>query len=211
MKSTKRLFALFLALLLLTSATSVMAQETTATINGQVLDQSGAAVSGAEVKVTSLKTQETRTTTTGDDGYYTLTFITPGLYDFSVKVQGFKEFLNRSIELLVNDRKTINVQLEAGAVSEMVSVTAEAPIVQSTPTVGDVVDNRKVVEIPLNNRNFLQLITLVPGVTSDDTTESSIGLTSTTNISIAGNRRNSTNYLVDGVANVDVGSNITLL
>ena len=211
MKSTKRLFALFLALLLLTSATSVMAQETTATINGQVVDQSGAAVSGAEVKVTSLKTQETRTTTTGDDGYYSLTFITPGLYDFSVKVQGFKEFLNRSIELLVNDRKTINVQLEAGAVSEMVSVTAEAPIVQSTPTVGDVVDNRKVVEIPLNNRNFLQLITLVPGVTSDDTTESSIGLTSTTNISIAGNRRNSTNYLVDGVANVDVGSNITLL
>src|ERR1044072_4753650 len=211
MKSTKRLFALFLALLLLTSATSVMAQETTATINGQVLDQSGAAVSGAEVKVTSLKTQETRTTTTGDDGYYSLTFITPGLYDFSVKVQGFKEFLNRSIELLVNDRKTINVQLEAGAVSEMVSVTAEAPIVQSTPTVGDVVDNRKVVKIPLNNRNFLQLITLVPGVTSDDTTESSIGLTSTTNISIAGNRRNSTNYLVDGVANVDVGSNITLL
>ncbi len=211
MKSTKRLFALFLTLLLLTSATSVMAQETTATINGQVVDQSGAAVSGAEVKVTSLKTQETRTTTTGDDGYYSLTFITPGLYDFSVKVQGFKEFLNRSIELLVNDRKSINVQLEAGAVSEMVSVTAEAPIVQSTPTVGDVVDNRKVVEIPLNNRNFLQLITLVPGVTADDTTESSIGLTSTTNISIAGNRRNSTNYLVDGVANVDVGSNITLL
>ncbi|MGA9770064.1 MAG: TonB-dependent receptor [Blastocatellia bacterium] len=211
MKSTKRLFALFLALMLLTSASSALAQETTSTINGQVVDQSGAAVSGAEVKVTSLKTQETRTTTTGDDGYYSLTFITPGIYDFSVKVQGFKEFLNRSIELLVNDRKTINVQMEAGAVSEMVSVTAEAPIVQSTPTVGDVVDNRKVVEIPLNNRNFLQLITLVPGVTADDTTESSIGLTSTTNISIAGNRRNSTNYLVDGVANVDVGSNITLL
>jgi Carboxypeptidase regulatory-like domain/TonB-dependent Receptor Plug Domain len=211
MRGTKQLFTLCLVLLLLIGSSSVMAQETTATINGQVIDPSGAVVSGADITLTNLKTREARTTKTGDDGYYSLTFITPGIYDFSVKTQGFKEFLNRSIELLVNDRKTINVQLEAGAISEMVSVTAEAPIVQSTPTVGDVVENRKIVEIPLNNRNFLQLVTLVPGVTADDTTESNIGLTSTTNISIAGNRRNSTNYLVDGVANVDVGSNITLL
>lgn len=211
MKTTKKLFALLLTLLLMVSATSVMAQETTATINGQVIDSSGAVVSGADITLTNLKTQEKRSTKTGDDGYYSLTFIPPGLYDFSVKAQGFKEFLNRSIELMVNDRKAINVQMETGSISEMVSVTAEAPIVQSTATVGDVIDSRKVLEIPLNNRNFLQLVTLVPGVTSDDTTESSIGLTSLTNISIAGNRRNSTNYLVDGVANVDVGSNITLL
>jgi hypothetical protein len=211
MKLIKQLSAVCLVLLLLLGSSSVLAQETTATINGQVVDSSGAAVSGAEITLTNIKTQEARTTKTGDDGYYSLTFIPPGLYDLSVKTQGFKEFINRSIELLVNDRKTINVQLEAGAVTEAISVTAEAPIVQSTPTVGDVVENRKIVEVPLNNRNFLQLVTLVPGVTADDTTESSIGLTSTTNISIAGNRRNSTNYLVDGVANVDVGSNITLL
>ncbi|MEN3334693.1 MAG: hypothetical protein V7641_4058 [Blastocatellia bacterium] len=211
MKSTKQLFALGLVLLLLIGSSSAMAQETTATINGQVIDPSGAVVASADITLTNLKTREARTTKTGDDGYYSLTFIPPGIYDFSVKAQGFREFLNRSVELLVNDRKSINVQLEAGAISEMVSVTAEAPIVQSTPTVGDVVENRKIVEIPLNNRNFLQLVTLVPGVTADDTTESNIGLTSTTNISIAGNRRSSTNYLVDGVANVDVGSNITLL
>src|SRR5262249_17411706 len=148
------------------------------------------------------------TARSGDDGNYTVTAIPPGIYDLSVKSEGFKEYLNRSIELLVNDRKTINVQLEAGAINEVVSVTAEAPIVQSTPTVGDVIDNRKVVEIPLNNRNFLQLITLVPGVTTDETAEIGVGLTSNTSIMIGGNRRNSTNYLVDGVANVDVGSNI---
>jgi hypothetical protein len=211
MKNIRKPFALLLALLLLICASSAMAQETTATINGQVIDSSGAVVSGAEITLTNMKTQEARTAKTGDDGYYSLTFIPPGIYDLSVKAQGFKEFLNKSVELLVNDRKTINVQLEPGTVSEVVTVTAEAPVVQSSPTVGDVIDNRKVVEIPLNNRNFLQLVTLVPGVTSDDTTEAGIGLTSTTNIVIAGNRRSSTNYLVDGVANVDVGSNITLL
>ena len=115
-------------------------------------------------------------------------------------MQGFKEYINKSIELFVNDKKTINIALEPGAVSETVTVTSDAPIIQSTPTVGDVVENRKIVEIPLNNRNFLQLVTLVPGVTSDDTAESGVGLTSTTNIVIAGNRRNSTNYLVDGVS-----------
>jgi type 1 fimbria pilin len=211
MKKIRKLFATFLALLLFACASSAMAQEITATISGQVVDSSGAIVSGAEVTLTNLKTQEARSAKTGDDGYYTLTFIPPGIYDFSVKAQGFKEFLNKGIELLINDRKNINVQLEAGAITEMVSVNAEAPIVQSTPTVGDVIDNRKVVEIPLNNRNFLQLITLVPGVTTDETAEIGVGLTSTTSIVIGGNRRNSTNYLVDGVANVDVGSNITLL
>ena len=126
-------------------------------------------------------------------------------------MQGFKEYINKGVELFVNDKKTINIGLEPGAVSETVTVSGDAPIIQSTPTVGDVVENRKIVEIPLNNRNFLQLVTLVPGVTTDDTAESGVGLTSTTNIVIGGNRRNSTNYLVDGVSNVDVGSNITLL
>ncbi|HEX5734561.1 MAG TPA: TonB-dependent receptor [Blastocatellia bacterium] len=211
MRKTQRPLALLAALLLLVCCVSAVAQETTATINGQVTDTSGAVVSGAEITLTNIRTGETRSAKSSDDGYYSLTFIPPGIYDFSVKVQGFKEYINKSIELFVNDKKTLNIALEPGAVSETVTVTSDAPIIQSTPTVGDVVENRKIVEIPLNNRNFLQLVTLVPGVTSDDTAESGVGLTSTTNIVIAGSRRNSTNYLVDGVSNVDVGSNITLL
>jgi outer membrane receptor protein involved in Fe transport len=211
MKSISRAITWLTMLVVLAGSTTVMAQETTARISGQVTDQQGAAVAGADIELTNLSTGEKTVVKAGDDGYYSITFIQPGRYDLTVKIQGFKEYANKAIELLVNDRKTLNIQLEAGAVNEVVNVTSEAPVVQSTPTVGDAIDNRKVVEIPLNNRNFLQLVTLVPGVTADDTTESSIGLTSLTNISIAGNRRNSTNYLVDGVANVDVGSNITLL
>jgi hypothetical protein len=211
MQSAGRPITWLAIVLLLAGSLTVTAQETTARVAGQVTDQQGAVVSGAEIELTSLKTGENLKVMAGEDGSYSITSIQPGIYDLSVRFQGFKEYVNKSVEFLVNDRKTINVQLEAGAISEVVSVTSEAPIIQNTPTVGDVVENRKVVEIPLNNRNFLQLVTLVPGVTSDDTTESSIGLTSLTNISIGGNRRSSTNYLVDGVANVDVGSNITLL
>ncbi len=211
MSKVLRPCALLAIALLLMANVSVLAQETTARISGQITDSSGAVIPDAEITLTNLQTGEVRTAKSGDDGYYALPSVLPGIYDLAVKVQGFKEYVNKRIELFVNDKKTINITLEAGAVSETITVNADVPIVQSTPTVGDVIDNRKVVEIPLNNRNFLQLVTLVPGVTTDDSAEIGVGLTSTTNIVIAGNRRNSTNYLVDGVSNVDVGSNITLL
>ncbi len=211
MERAKKLLASFAAALLLFSAVSVKAQETTGTITGQVTDQSGAVVAGADLTLKHLRTGEERKTLSNEEGYYSLTLVPPGVYDLSVKATGFKEFINKEVELFVNDRKLLNVQLETGAVTETVTVTADAPIIQSSPTVGDVVENRKIVEIPLNNRSFLQLLTLVPGVTSDDAAEQGIGGLAITSISIAGNRRNSTNYLVDGVGNVDVGSNITLL
>lgn len=187
------------------------AQETTARITGQVSDQAGATVNNADVTLTSTRTREERRAKTDDGGYYSLTLIPPGVYDLSVRVQGFKEYIGKGLELSVNDRKTINIALEPGAPSESVTVTAEAPLIQTGPTVGDVIENRRVVELPLNNRNFMQLVTLVPGVSSSGTSEIGIGLTNTVNISINGTRRNAINWLVDGVSNTDVGSSITLL
>ncbi len=201
----------FASLLLLVCASSVFAQETTGRITGQVTDSSGAAVPGAEITLTNMQTRDERKVKSDDNGNYTLSLIPPGIYDLSVRVQGFKEYQNKSIELFVNDRKTINVALEAGAISETVTVNADAPIIQSSPTVGDVVENRRIVELPLNNRNFMQLVTLVPGVSSSGDSEVGIGLTNVVNLSINGTRRNSINWLVDGVSNTDVGSNITLL
>ncbi len=211
MLTSQKPLALFAVLLLLICVVSVRAQETTARISGQITDSSGAVIPGAEITLTNLRTQETRTSKSGDDGYYSLTFIQPSLYDLSVKALGFKEYKNTNIEVLINDQKTINIALETGAVSESVTVTSEAPVIQTTPTVGDVIENRRVVEIPLNNRNFMQLVTLVPGVTSGAGSEIGIGLTNVANISIAGTRRNAVNWLVDGVSNTDIGSSITLL
>ena len=189
----------------------IVAQETTARITGQVTDQTGAVVNNAELTLTNPETRDSRTATTDDNGYYSIAFIPPGKYDLSVKVAGFKEHLNRGLEFSVNDRKTLNVTLEPGTPSETVTVTAETPIIQTSPTVGDVIENRRIVELPLNNRNFMQLIMSVPGVTSSGDSEIGVGLTNTVNISIGGQRRNSINFLVDGVMDTDVGSNITLL
>lgn len=207
----KRYLFCIATLLLLGLTSNTFAQDITARIDGQVTDPAGAVVTKATVTLTNTKTGEVRTVESNDDGSYTLTQIQPGVYDLSVRAQGFKEYLSKSLELSVNDRKTINVPLETGAVTESVTVTAEAPLIQTTATVGDVVENRRVVELPLNNRNFMALLNLVPGVTSTGDSEIGIGLTNTVNFSVNGTRRNSINFLVDGVSNTDVGSNITLL
>jgi len=199
------------ALLLCACAAPALAQEITGSITGTVTDPAGAVVSGAEVTLKNRGTGEERSVRTDDEGRYTLPRLPPGVYDLSVRAQGFKEHLFSALEVNVNDRKTLNVAVEAGAVNETVTVTGEAPLIQTTPTVGGVVENRRVVEMPLNNRNFMQLLTLVPGVTSSGTSEVGIGLTNVVNFSINGTRRNAINFLVDGVTNSDVGSNITLL
>ncbi len=187
------------------------AQEVTGTITGTVTDTAGAIVPNAEITLTNTATREEHKVTTDENGSYVLTQVQPGSYDLAVRNQGFKEYVNKGFELNVNDRKTLNVTLETGAVSETVTVTGETPLIQTSPTVGDVVENRRVVELPLNNRNFLQLLTLVPGVTSSGSSEIGIGLANVVDFSINGTRRNSINFLVDGVSNTDVGSNITLL
>jgi len=198
-------------LLLLGFTNTTFAQEVTARIDGQVTDPAGAVVTSATITLTNTKTGEMRTVQSDDSGSYTVTQLQPGTYDMSVRAAGFKEYLSKSLEINVNDRKTINVPLETGAVTESVTVTAEAPLIQTSATIGDVVENRRVVELPLNNRNFMQLLTLVPGVTGSGTSEIGIGLTNVVDFSINGTRRNSINFLVDGVSNTDVGSGITLL
>ncbi len=116
----------------------------------------------------------------------------------------------RGILLNVNDRVQVDASLTTGGVSEVVEVTGRT-LVQTTTAVQNLIDSRQVQELPINNRNFAKLAELAPGVSSDLADEVSLGLTSTMSISVNGARRNAVNWLVDGVMNVDVGSNITLL
>ncbi len=185
-------------------------EETSATITGQVTDSTGAAVANASVVVTNTSTGQSRTVQTNDEGSYNVFPLIPGTYTLSVEQPGFKKTVVNTT-LNARDRRPIDVVLEIGEASAVVTVTDEPPLLQDSPTGQTLVSGNQVTELPLNNRNFIRLLETIPGVSSSLDDESNFGLTSRADISINGLRRNAVNYLVDGVSNTDVGSNITLL
>jgi hypothetical protein len=192
-------------------AESAAAQETTGTISGVAKDQSGAVLPGVTVTVKSVQTGTAQEFVTNENGLYTAPLLTPGEYEVTFALSGFQTRTIKGIQLHVTDRLDVDGQLGVQGVSESVQVSAASQFVQPSPAVQNLMGPTQVQELPLNNRNFVQLATLVPGVSSDLSDEVGIGLTSTVSISVNGSRRNGVNWLVDGVSNVDVGSNITLL
>ena len=205
-----RLFFIALVLCLGLSSFAIAQDETSATVTGQVLDSTGAAVANATVVAKNSNTGLERRIQTNDEGNYSISALTPGEYSLTVEQTGFKKYL-QVITLNAKDRRPIQITLEVGAPTETVTVTDQAPLLQDSPTGQTLVSGNQIVELPLNNRNFIKLLETVPGVSSDLDDESSFGLTSRASVSINGLRRNAVNYTVDGVSNTDVGSNITLL
>ncbi|HEV2864713.1 MAG TPA: TonB-dependent receptor [Pyrinomonadaceae bacterium] len=185
--------------------------ETAAQVNGQVTDSAGAVVAGASVVVTNDATREQRRVQTNEEGLYVITPLNPGNYTLTVEQSNFKRYVETNVVLNAKDRRLLNVVLEAGNVAETVTVTSETNVVQDSPTGQTLISGQQVIELPLNNRDYLKLTELVPGVSSSLDDETTFGLTSRADISINGMRRNAVNYLVDGVTNTDPGSNITLL
>ncbi len=188
----------------------VAAQDTTGTITGVVTDPSGAVLPGVTVTIKQTETNVSRDFVTNSAGIYTAA-LPVGKYTVTFTLQGFQTRTVSNIDLHVGDRLDIGAKMAVGAVSENVEVSAAAQFVQPMPAVQTLIGPTQVQELPLNNRVFVQLATLVPGVTSDLPDEIGIGLTSAVSISVNGGRRNAVNWMVDGVSNVDVGSNITLL
>jgi hypothetical protein len=207
--SMRRLMLMMLLVAALGAAAA--AQETTGTITGTTSDQTGAVLPGVTVTLKNTGTGLARTVVTNDAGSYTASALSIGGYEVTFELSGFQTVTTRGITLHVNDRLQIDGHLSVGGVAESVSVTAGRALVQPLAALQTTITSREVKELPLNNRNFVQLATLAPGVSSDLSDEVGIGLTSTVSISINGARRNAVNWLVDGVQNVDVGSNITLL
>jgi hypothetical protein len=202
--------ALFTFVLLGGAARPTSAQETTGTIQGVVTDQTGAVLPGVAVVVRHVQTGRTNEFVSNEAGRYLAASLQPGTYEVTFSLSGFQPIVVRGIELHVNDRQEVNGKLGVG-VTETVEVSAASQFVQPSPAVQTLMGPTQVQELPLNNRNFVQLATLVPGVSSDLGDEVGIGLTNVVSISVNGGRRNAVNWLVDGVSNVDVGSNVTLL
>jgi outer membrane receptor protein involved in Fe transport len=210
----------FLVLLgLAVGAIPAAAQEITGSIVGIVKDPHGAVVAGATVTIRNTdKNIVARTINANDEGSYSAPFLPAGHYSVTVEATGFKKFVKTDIDLNVNDRIAVDATLEAGAVSEEIVVTAGAVQIETqTATASGLVSNLEVRELPLNNRNFVQLVTLLPGVSSTMTDQAYIGTTNpfgqtnTVSISINGGRTSQNNWTIDGADNVDRGSNLTLL
>src|SRR5688500_16972954 len=195
---------------LLGSTAVSFAQETTATVVGTVTDQSGGVLPGVTVALRHVRTGRTFETVTGAEGNYLATLLPIGEYEMTFTLSGFQSRVVRGVTLAVNDRVQIDSSLATGGVSEVVEVTGQV-LPQATTAVQNLIDSRQVQELPINNRNFAKLAELAPGVSSDLADEVGVGLTSNMSLSVNGARRNGLNWLVDGVMNVDVGSNITLL
>jgi hypothetical protein len=182
-------------------------------ITGLVTDSSGGVLVGAEVTVTNPQTSFTRTENTNDSGLYTFLNLLPGLYNVKVSAQGFQGAIRNNVELQVQQVARLDFQLKVGAVTEAVEVSGGAPLLTTeNATVGTVIDNQRIVELPLNGRNFIQLIALSPNVNAsyaDGGTASSRqgGDRATQNFSVGGQRREFNYYTLDGVANTDVDFN----
>ena len=151
--------------LLLAFASGATAQEFRATVRGQVVDSSQAALPGATVTVRNQETGEVATATTNDEGNYTVPFLRPGLYSVTVEMSGFQKYTRTDMRLEVSQVAVINAQLGVGGLAESVNVSAAAPLLEtSNANRGTVIDQARIAELPLQSRSPMALATLVAGV-----------------------------------------------
>jgi hypothetical protein len=206
-------FLVVLALIVLSLSTAGLAQELSATLTGTVTDSSGAVVAGATILVHSEDTgADIRTVTANDAGGFNITNLPAGRYSVTVSYKGFQSFVARGVILNVAEKHTLDPQLKAGNVSELVEVTAEnTPIQTTTAEQSGTVTGDQVRELALSNRNFEQLVLLQPGVSNQLGDKPGFGLSSNTQISVNGARTGANNWTVDGADINDSGSNGTLL
>jgi len=194
-----RISVLFFALLLLT--TSLFAQSSGGSLSGHVTDETGAALPGVTVTATNDATGTTRTEVTAKDGSYHFESIPIGAYTVVADLSGFSTVTTKNVRVNVATETTRNISLKQAAVSESITVTAEAPLVATSPSVGTVVSQQELQNLPLNGRQFANLGSLAPGtslsVNSDPTKPGQL------TIALNGGSGRNVNFLVDGGDNTD--------
>jgi hypothetical protein len=182
------------------------------TITGEVKDSTGAMVPGATVTVVNKATNATRTTSSNGVGLFEFPALPPGVYTVKTELDGFKT-VTRDVELQVQQTARVDFAMELGTISEMATVTGVSPLVETTnATIGTVIENKRIVELPLNGRNYLQLVALSPNVSAEFADAGQAGsrqggTRANQQLSISGQRREFNYYTLDGVDNTDVNFN----
>ena len=191
-------------------AATIMAQSTSGSITGTVVDQQSAAIANATVKVTEEGRTYTLTATTDGEGRFVFPIVSPGTYTLSVEVAGFKKQERKGVTLVLNDKLSLgNLTLEVGSPTETVEVQAEATLIQADSGERSYsIQSTQVQSLGNKGRSYINFATLAPGVVAngagDGTSSSSSG------ISVNGVRTNSNNVQIDGVTSVDTGNNAEL-
>src|SRR4051794_33091605 len=215
-RTSKATFAASILLLLVTTIETppLGAQAVSnATVTGRVTDAQGAVIPDARIQIAGVNTGAVYSAVTNADGIYTVPGLPIGAYTVQATVPGFQTYVQTGIGLRVGDNVQINIPMKVGAVAEKVEVSANAGLVQTQQnTISQVIDQQRIVELPLNGRDPTELIT-ISGASinkSDGTNTGSKSFFSSQSISIAGGAGNTTNYLLDGGDNNDSFTNVNM-
>ncbi len=199
------------------AALPARAQTPTGEISGVVVDPSGSAVPGVTITLTSAATNAVREVQTNSAGLYVIPAIPPGRYILKAQISGFRAIERRDIDVQVGSSNRIPITLELGDLTETVEIRGGAPLVQSSnASIGTVIENRSIVELPLNGRNYLQLASLIPGATTNGPSSSQGrqrmgGQRNSFALNVAGQRIHYNHYSLDGIENTDLNFNSYML
>jgi hypothetical protein len=190
-------------------AGGVWAQNVSCALSGVVQDSGGAVFPALEIKLSSAGTEFVRTTLTNQEGFFSFPNLTPSTFTLSITATGFKSYRQSGIELSAGDQRSLGViRLQLGEVTESVSVVAEAnPVMLASGERSSVLTGEEISEIALRGRDFMDAVGLLPGVIDISDSRESPNPRSIGDVYILGGRSNSKNMTIDGVTNMDTGSN----
>src|SRR5215475_4717275 len=190
-------FVTTIVLLLAFGTCLVSAQTSTATILGVVRDTTEALVPGVTITVKHLESGQTRTAISGENGGYSVPLLPVGPYELSTTMPGFKQEVRRGINLVVGQQAVVDLTLEVGGASELITVNEEAPLVNTTlASTAGLINEQQVKDLPLNGRSFDQLLTLNVGVVNNT---SNMNAGNNPAFSVAGHRQETNRFLINGV------------
>ncbi len=202
---------------LLCASTVIAPAQTGAEITGEVRDSSGAITPNASVIATNSETNVARSTVTNPSGVYSFPGLTPGIYQVKATAPGFQTFVRSNIELQVQQTARIDFTLSVGQATETIEVSATGALLATEDaTVGTVIEQKRISELPLNGRSFFSLVALSPNVSFGFTPAQQAsgrlgGTRSTLTMALSGARATWSNYTLDGITNTDVDFNTYIL
>src|SRR5918996_852611 len=211
----RRLLQLFVSLLVCTSL--AWAQTPSGEISGTIVDSSGSVLPGVRVTLTNAATNATRLTQSNESGVYVFPAVPPGTYALKVELEGFSTAEQTNINVQVGSANRFPFTMAIGQLTDVVSVVADTPVIQTqNASIGTVIENRSIVELPLNGRNYLQLASLIPGATTNGPASAQGqqrmgGQRNSFSLNVAGQRIHFNHYSLDGIENTDLNFNSYML